>query len=208
MLLKINYEAHLFSPEGIRDEGLKQGHTILGDEVTKRVKENRVGRISFNTENKNFYDLRHYFFSELGFEAELQLRIVIGQNWYFINYDNQIDYMFKIINNLTNKDELDIVVLLWVGAGEILRHNGYRYYFHSNEDTSHHKPHIHVDKRGESEAASISILTSEFVKGYISNKKERRFALDYIENNRVWLVKQWNLHTNGLSIDFEHVFDN
>ena len=97
-------------------------------------------------------------------------------------------------------ESCDFLLVMSNMAGEIFQDEdiGLRYFFRSNEQ-GHNTPHIHVDYRHEAEA-SIALSTGEVIAGSLPAKALKQ-AQKRIINNREYLERYWNAHTNGIEAD-------
>jgi hypothetical protein len=69
----------------------------------------------------------------------------------------------------------------------ILRLQGYRFFFYSNE----HLPiHIHIEK--ENKTAKINLETMELVRSNRFNAKELKEIRGIVEDYKVYLKEKWN----------------
>lgn len=57
-------------------------------------------------------------------------------------------------------------------------------------DRNHKRPHIHIDKRGQTHIASIALDNSTILKGKLSNK-EYRLVQQWVEEHRSKLLELW-----------------
>lgn len=69
----------------------------------------------------------------------------------------------------------------------IIREEGYRFFFFSNE----HEPiHIHVEK-GE-KYAKIDVTTSEIIESYMFTSKELKKIMNIVKANQEKIMEAWN----------------
>lgn len=78
--------------------------------------------------------------------------------------------------------------------------NGIRFEIRTNEQSGHHKPHLHVST--SSAALSIAIDNGEILAktGKISPPQLKQ-AQKWIEDNRNLIINKWNSFSNGITIE-------
>lgn len=100
-------------------------------------------------------------------------------------------------------ESCDFLLVMRNMAGEVFQGEdiGLRYSFHSNEQ-GHNTPHVHVDYRQHEAGASIALDDGEILEqnGRFPAKALRQ-AQKRIINNREYLKRYWNAHTNGIEAD-------
>ena len=110
--------------------------------------------------------------------------------------------------NLHGRDASEIVyvqLLLNMDAGEVFEDDGIRYYIRSREHGKHSEPHVHVDVRHEKEA-SYSIIDGRQLAGDKIKTSDDKRIKRKINGNKKQLIKYWNEHTDGLTVDLNQVF--
>lgn len=144
---------------------------------------------SFYSKNNN---IRESFFDYN--LADLH-RIVINNKLLLVfNLDMKISKYVEVYGS-------DIYIFL-MATGErgadIWRENGIRYYMHSNENTKHNEPHVHV-KSGEY-SASIRISDGKILAGELPRKK-KKYIINRVLRGKDELLFCWKTKTNGLQVE-------
>lgn len=114
----------------------------------------------------------------------------------WLNYTlKDIQKVFKLFNETIN------IVIEGPGIGrELYRTEGIKFIIHSDEKNNHEKyPHIHAEYSGEKIFIYIKDSSLLNNKGF-KNKKKTKIAIDYVNSNKEYLLKQWNLII-GTNID-------
>ena len=101
-------------------------------------------------------------------------------------------------------DVLQIQILVNSDAGTVFQLDGIKYYFHSNELTRHHEPHVHIDVRNE-QSGTYSIRDFRRLDGNVKTRDETKIK-KVLQKRQIELVQYWNEHTNGLTIDLNQLF--
>lgn len=125
---------------------------------------------------------------------------IYSDNEFISICDNSLE-----INHFWNPEKENILTAYFVFSvlqGDIWREDNIRYYMNSNEQCSHHLPHVHIIARHEF-SATIDILNGEILEGKLPGKYRKK-VLDRILNNKEYLVNCWNMNTNGLKVDINH----
>jgi|LSQX01.1.fsa_nt_gb hypothetical protein len=78
--------------------------------------------------------------------------------------------------------------------------NGIKFEIRTNEQSGHHKPHLHVST--SSADLSIAIDDGKILanSGKISPAQLKQ-AKEWIEDNRGLIISNWNLFSNGIKIE-------
>lgn len=82
-------------------------------------------------------------------------------------------------------------------GGDVWRENGIRFYMHSNENTKHSEPHIHI-KTG-SFSASVRISDGKILAGKLPQNK-KKYIIKRVLDNKYELLLCWNTKTNGTEV--------
>lgn len=69
----------------------------------------------------------------------------------------------------------------------ILKQNGFRYFFYSNE---HLPKHIHVEGKGGEAKIELDSLT--LVQAYNLKKKDLRLIIQTVTNQRFFFIRKWD----------------
>lgn len=118
-------------------------------------------------------------------------------------------YKYKIGDLCSQFDieekELEILFNPPIG-GDVGRHRGIHYFFHTAEKDIHHRPHIHI-KSGDTEFRvtldSIEILD----KNTFKSPKKTKLAIELVKLNQEELLNYWNkVVINGESIKYKMYF--
>ena len=110
-----------------------------------------------------------------------------------------LDYCLKKMN-ASEKDVINIQLLVSADAGTVFTDDGIRYYMNSKEAGKHNVPHVHVDIRHEASGAFSLIDGTQLTDGKIKNK-DKTSIKKMISDNQFKLLKYWNDHTDGLTVD-------
>jgi len=102
--------------------------------------------------------------------------------------------------------KVNIEILLDSNAGTIYEGDGIRYYMYSREYGKHNFPHVHVDIRNEV-SGSFSIIDGKQLSDGKIKAKDRKKIENKINEKRNELIKYWNEHTDGLTVDLNQAFD-
>lgn len=82
---------------------------------------------------------------------------------------------------------------------QIEKKNGIKFEVRTNEQSSHHRPHLHVST--SSASMSIAIDNGEILacSGKIS-PPQKKMAKEWMEKNRGFVESKWNELSNGIKI--------
>lgn len=221
MNLKIHITVHAYAEEKLRDEVLvlhSGNYGLPGKEIVAPLR--RINGKKFSIRNieadfsiSNLWDWVDERIYEIGakFKTDTVLTLadefsVIQKYLVFNGLRYSIDSAEKpVIYHLQRMgwsmdDTIEIQLLLCMDAGEVFRDDGIRYYMNSRETGKHNEPHVHVEIRHES-SGSFSILTGKKLsKGRIKSTDIRKIQ-KMIENRKEELVRYWNEHTDGRTVD-------
>ncbi len=156
-------------------------------ELFIEITNNLINFYTKNSEDKSDYYSDFYL-------ADLHRIIINGKSLLVLNLDAKISqYVKEYGNNIS-------VFLMSTGerGADIWRENGIRYYMHSNENTKHNEPHIHV-KFGEY-SASVRISDGKILAGELP-KNKRKQIINRILCGKDELLFCWNTMTNGIRVD-------
>ena len=78
-------------------------------------------------------------------------------------------------------------------------------YFINSKEQGHNQPHVHITYRNQ-DRASISIINCSVLAGNLPNRA-LKVATARIEENRAYLLKYWNNHTNGVHFDINYLIN-
>lgn len=221
MDLKIHITVHAYAEEKLRDEVLvlhSGNYGLPGKEIVaplRRIngKEFSIRNIEADFSIRDLWDWVDERIYEIGakFKTDPVLTLadefsVIQKYLVFNGLRYSIDSAEKpVIYHLQRMgwsmdDTIEIQLLLCMDAGEVFRDDGIRYYMNSREAGKHNEPHVHVEIRHES-SGSFSILTGKKLsKGRIKSTDIRKIQ-KMIENRKEDLVRYWNEHTDGRTVD-------
>lgn len=107
-------------------------------------------------------------------------------------------YLHKM--GISEKETINIQLLINSDAGTIFEDDGIRYYMYSKEAGKHNTPHVHVDIRHEV-SGSFSLIDGKQLSGGRIKKSDVKSIERMIMNRKEELVKYWNEHTDGLTVD-------
>lgn len=82
---------------------------------------------------------------------------------------------------------------------QIAKNNGIKYEVRTNEQSGHHRPHLHVST--SSAAMSVAIDNGEILacSGKIS-PVQKKMAREWMEKNKDLVIAKWNDFSNGIQI--------
>ena len=115
------------------------------------------------------------------------------------------DYSIKVTDLLEDFDCGEIIRIAFfisILQGEVYRSNGVIYFMHSNERTTHNKPHVHVRKPGSFDV-SIDLLNLSLLDGKIT-ERDLRDVRKQIKRKQTILIDYWNNNTNGITINEDY----
>lgn len=112
-------------------------------------------------------------------------------------------YIHKM--GIAETETINIQLLVNSDAGTIFEDDGIRYYMHSKEAGKHNTPHIHVDIRHEI-SGSFSFIDGKQLSDGKIKKNDIKKIEKMIINNKEKLIKYWNEHTDGLTVDLNQAF--
>ena len=101
---------------------------------------------------------------------------------------------------ISETEKINIQLLINSDAGTIFKDDGIRYYIHSKESGRHNTPHVHVDIRHEV-SGSFSLIDGSQLSGEGIKKNDVNKIKKMINSKKKELVKYWNEHTDGLTVD-------
>lgn len=132
----------------------------------------------------------------------LPLNVLVNNRLIYIE---NLNYNLKsFINRYNLKSDLEIFLIYCNQAGSIWKDDGVEYYMNSKESGSHHRPHVHIDYKHESEA-SIAIDNGDVLAGHVP-ARILRTVRKRIEIEKEFLFECWNEMTDGLRVDINHYF--
>jgi len=82
---------------------------------------------------------------------------------------------------------------------QIERINGIKFEVRTNEQSGHHRPHLHVS----TSSANMSIAIDDFEILACSGKispVQKRMAREWMQENKDLLIEKWNQFSNGIQI--------
>lgn len=122
--------------------------------------------------------------------ADLNRVIINKKELYVFNLNAKISKYTELFGN-----EI-LIFLMETGerGGDIWRENGIRYYMHSNENTKHSEPHVHVKVGGFS--ASIRIADGKILAGKLPPNK-KKYIINRVLRGKDELLFCWKTKTNG-----------
>lgn len=127
----------------------------------------------------------------------------------YINFFiDDLDMTMAKLADVIGSNRINLYALINGNAGEVYRGKvpGVTFRFHSKEQCSHSRPHVHVKHEHDYEA-SISIQDGAILAGeeafYKIPGKIRKGILRLIESNRSELLKKWLEQTDGIRIDLD-----
>lgn len=209
MNINVKIEVHCYQQDQLIDEMFESaGLMFLGPEAASCIKKNRYSEFSFDYDSETtLSDFNQAVLLTLfdGKECtcELKLRIVGINDWLFMIEDPTQKFEMILSDNQIPVIENTIMIAIFVSfnAAEYDRFNNLRYYMNSDENCGHNEPHVHVTVLGENNMnVSIEILHPEIYKGNMPNKYLKQAQKKIIREQKQ-LLKFWNAHTNGLTVD-------
>ena len=160
------------------------------------------------TEDTRLSDLLDPYIEFLEWERDLFytqsicVQIRVGNDYVQIsNYNYSIKHFLEYY---PSANELELVLVFSLSAGEIRRDGRIRYYMHSKEAGRHNEPHVHVDV-GHDYSASVRIIDAITIDGELPPKSQRKI-LKWIQENKEGLLRYWNMNTDGLQVDLNHKY--
>lgn len=169
----------------------KQHYYDYNEETTIRELFVEITNILISFYTKNSTDESNYY-SDF-YLADLHRIIINGKSLLVLNLDAKISqYVKKYGNDMT-------IFLMITGerGADIWRENGIRYYMHSNENTKHNEPHIHI-KTGEY-SASVRIADGFILAGKLP-KNKKKYIINRVLQSKNELLFCWNTMTNGVKV--------
>lgn len=107
-------------------------------------------------------------------------------------------YLHKM--GILETEKINIQLLINSDAGTIFKDDGIRYYIHSKESGRHNTPHVHVDIRHEV-SGTFSLIDGIQLSGEGIRKSDVNKIKNMIKSKKKELIKYWNEHTDGLTVD-------
>lgn len=156
-------------------------------ELFIEITNNLISFYTKNSEDKSDYYSDSYL-------ADLHRIIINGKSLLVLNLDAKISQYVKEYGN-----NISVFLMATRERGaDIWRENGIRYYMHSNENTKHNEPHIHV-KFGEY-SASVRISDGKILAGELP-KNKRKQIINRILCSKDELLFCWNTKTKGVKVE-------
>ncbi len=148
------------------------------------------------------FDLNVSDYNEFFWEQYFDKNICYNLKYAFNDYKNKT---LIELENQFNISKFKFPILLnfqgQKGAG-IAKKEGIKFFFHTNEKSIHHMPHIHCKYSGEEiriDLTNILIIDKPF-----KNKKKSKVALDFCRKYKHELIEYWNkVVINGENMKFE-----
>lgn len=121
-------------------------------------------------------------------------RVIINEKpLYIFNLNTKISKYIETYGN-----NISIFLMATRGrGGDVWRENGIRFYMHSNENTKHSEPHVHI-KTG-SFSASVRISDGKILAGKLPQNK-KKYIIKRVLDNKDELLLCWNTKTNGTEV--------
>lgn len=82
---------------------------------------------------------------------------------------------------------------------QIAKINGIKFEVRTNEQSGHHRPHLHVSTSGASMSVAIDDGEILAYSGKIS-PAQKKMAREWMEKNRGLVESKWNEFSNGIQI--------
>ena len=117
-----------------------------------------------------------------------------------------VDPNMKVIElaKKQNTFEFDLYIIFLLGAGELFREDGYRFYMYSHEGNKHKMPHVHVET-SDGRSGSIDILSLKQNKGGKLKSREVKKIGKILSDKRRELLEAWNYTTDGFEVDVDYM---
>lgn len=197
---------------------------ITYENIDYEIKENINTYESYFDDNIKLIDILNKLNEKFNKNNKNPRMIILGLNsilWseYFNMFDIKrgllderiiMDYYGYKIGELCNQfniENRELEVLLDPPfGGDVGRHRGIHYFFHTSEKDIHHRPHIHIKSGGvEFRVAldNIEVLDKKVFK----NPQKNKLAINMIKKNQLELLNYWNkVVINGENIPFKMYF--
>ena len=148
---------------------------------------------SSKSENGNIFDLVR--------EGDIVKKYLVFNELRYAIKDTKkplVNYLSRM--GISEKEIINIQLLVSSDAGELFNDDGIRYYMNSKEYGKHNIPHVHVDIRHKT-SGTFSIIDGSRLSGKGIKKSDEKKIEEKIMSNRKDLIEYWNLHTDGLTVD-------
>lgn len=148
---------------------------------------------SLKSENNTIIDFVH--------EYNIVEKYLIFNNLRYTVDDTDKSLLYYLNKmGMLETEKINIQLLINANAGTIFKDDGIRYYMNSKELTRHNTPHVHVDIRHET-SGSFSLIDGRQLSDGKIKKSDIKKIKSMISNKRKELLKYWNEHTDGLTVD-------
>lgn len=148
---------------------------------------------SFKTESNDTIDFVH--------EYNIVEKYLIFNNLrYTVEDINKPLFYYLRKMEVSEKEKIEIHLMVNSDAGTIFQDDGIRYYMHSKESGKHNIPHVHVDIRHDNSGTFSLIDGKQLTDGKIKQSDLKKIN-NMIKSKQEELVKYWNEHTDGLTVD-------
>ena len=212
---------HVYAGEKLNDSVLvphNKNYGIVGKDIIaplRRInnKECRIENVENSFTVKELWNRIEYkiFGNSKRFDGESTFEFVQRHNIVkkYLLVDNlryRIEEINKPLKYYLNKmeipktEKINIQLLISANAGAVFEEDGIRYYMYSRESGQHNVPHVHVDVRHET-SGSFSLIDGSQLAGEKIKSKDVKKIKNMIESKKEDLIKYWNEHTDGLTVD-------
>lgn len=176
------------------EEGLEEYRRVVASEPEVSL--------SMNASLYELYQMTvaHLVIGKMRLAKKLVGELYVGSLSELVRIDDMTLTVKELLDQMIDPGPYYSFILLRNIAGEVveLRKNGMKYAIHSNEQTSHHEPHVHVDSAEYS--ASIQIGNGKLLDGSLPRKKLKEARQTAVEEARL-LIDRWNSESNGIKRD-------
>ncbi len=216
IIYRIHVTVHVYVEDHLADEVLikhSRSYGIHGKEIVIPLRRINNKTIRLKTSNsftvEELWDKINAHLSRRGriYSSTYYEKYLVFNNLRYSieNKDKPLHYYLQRMK-VDDNGLVEVQLLLNMDAGEVLDDDGIRYYIHSKESGKHHKPHVHVDIRHE-KSAVFSLLDGEQLDGDKIKKKDITKIQNRLEERREELLKYWNEHTDGLTVDLNQALN-
>ena len=136
----------------------------------------------------------------------LSWSILAQERYYLIDPEQNFPYLLRKYFGYSDKDNIELLLIVSANAGEICRIDGLQYYMHSRERGRHNLPHVHVNTTDHNQDVVISIADGAVLEGALQRKLLKK-AQKLILDNQKYFYECWNAYTDGIRVDINNHFN-